>query len=64
MQKIKIGVLMLVISLSCISAAYGATFAVSTPTQIQNAFNDAAHNGEDDIINIDAGHYVLDETLT
>lgn len=64
MQKNKIRVLMLIISLSCLSTTYGATFDVSTPARIQKAFDDAAHNGQDDTISIAAGHYPLDQTLT
>ncbi len=39
------------------SAASAATFDVSTPTEFQNALTTAQANGEDDVINVQAGTY-------
>jgi hypothetical protein len=41
-----------------------ATFSVATPAQFQTALDTARNNGEGDTINVSAGFYDLDATLT
>ena len=41
-----------------------AVFNVSNSTELQNALNTAASNGEDDVINVASGTYTLSATLT
>ena len=43
---------------------FGATFNVSTPAQFQTALTAAQSNGQDDVINVEAGTYNITATLT
>jgi type-F conjugative transfer system pilin assembly protein TrbC len=63
MKRLKRQIFTIIAGISCVSAAQGATFNVSSPGQIQSAFDAAAHNGQDDTINIAPGAYVLDQSL-
>jgi archaellum component FlaF (FlaF/FlaG flagellin family) len=59
-----IGIGLLAISISRGIILQAATFAVSDVSGIQSALNTAAHNGENDTIEIAAGTYTLSTTLT
>ncbi len=63
MQKFKISILTVLTGFCLLAATYGATFNASSAAEIQNAFNAAASNAENDTINISSGVYDLTVTL-
>ncbi len=49
---------MMLAGLMAVNSAYGATFDVSTPQELQTALSQASANGDDDTINVAAGYYI------